>query len=144
MNKVERQNLLAESIKATEIAKKHSVVLCLECHKNSFTENLEDALWLIESVNSENFKTYWQPFQWQTEKENLIYAKGISKHTKHIHVFNWKGTLKLPLSLATIEWKNYLKNFRVPKTLLLEFMPNDKAEEVLIEANSLRGIIENL
>ena len=144
MNKEERQNLLAESIKATEIAKKHGAVLCLECHKNSFTEKLEDALWLIETVNSENFKTYWQPFQWQLENENLIYAKGISKHTKHIHVFNWKDSLKLPLSLAITEWKDYLKNFSTPKTLLLEFMPNDKVEEVLTEANSLREIIENL
>ena len=143
----ERETLLQESIKAAEIAKKHGVILCLECHKNSFTENLSDALWLIESVNSENFKTYWQPFQWQSENENLVYAKGISKHTKHIHVFNWKQTdtfNKYPLALAINEWVNYLKNFTPPKTLLLEFMPNDKVEDLIIEANALKQIVESL
>ena len=147
MTDKERQDLLSVSIKASEIAKQNGVILCLECHKNSFTENLNDALWLIKSVNSPNFKTYWQPFQWKTIEDNLNYAKAISPHVENIHVFNWKQTdtfNKYPLALAINEWVNYLKNFTPPKTLLLEFMPNDKVEDLVIEANALKQIVESL
>lgn len=147
MTDKERQDLLSVSIKASEIAKQNGVILCLECHKNTFTENLNDALWLIRRVNSPNFKTYWQPFQWKTIEDNLNNAKAISPYVENIHVFNWKQTdtfNKYPLALAISEWVNYLKNFTPPKTLLLEFMPNDKVEDLIIEANALKQIVESL
>ena len=147
MTDKEKQDLLCVSIKASEIAKQNGVILCLECHKNSFTENLNDALWLIKSVNSPNFKSYFQPFQWKTEIDNLNYAKAISPYVENIHVFNWKQTdtfNKYSLSLAVGEWVKYLKNFTPPKTLLLEFMPNDKIEDLIVETNALKQIVESL
>ena len=141
MTQKEREELLALCRRAEEMARAHGVILCLECHKKTFTENPEDAVWLMESVNSPSFRMYWQPFQWQSAERNKANAEQIAPYAEHIHVFNWKGSEKLPLSDAVDEWREYLKPFSLPRTLLLEFMPNGTLEELAIEAKSLKTII---
>ena len=68
-----------EGEKADDIAKKHGVTLCMECHRNTFTESAEDAVWLMRTVGSPNFRMYWQPFQWQSAEENVENAKKIAQ-----------------------------------------------------------------
>jgi hypothetical protein len=77
----------------------------------------------------------------QSCPENLENASKISKHAVNLHVFNWRGTEKLPLADATREWRAYLEKFDTPRTLLLEFMPKDSIDELKAEADSLRKII---
>ena len=113
----------------------------MECHRSTFTEICDDALLLMKEINSKNFKMYWQPFQWQSFEENLENAEKISKHAVNLHVFNWRGTEKLPLADATREWQAYLKKFDTPRPLLLEFMPKDSIDELKTEADALRKII---
>jgi len=141
MTEKEVDELLEESFLAAEIAKNHDVTLCMECHKKTFTENPDDAVFLMNEVNSENFRMYWQPFQWQCAEENIINARKIAPYTKNIHVFNWRAAEKLPLSDATEDWKKYLKEFSHPCNLLLEFMPNGTIDELSTEAESLRKIV---
>ncbi len=142
MSEEEKTALLAECRAAAETAAHHGVTLCMECHKKSFTERVCDAVWLMEAVNSPHFKMYWQPFQWQTERENVQNARKIAPFAAHIHVFNWKGEDKLPLSLAVEEWRAYLAAFSTPRTLLLEFMPNGTVDELAAEVTALRQITE--
>lgn len=141
MTSEERDELLSLCFKATELARSSGVKLCLECHKNTFTEDPDDAVWLMQTVNSPYFRMYWQPFQWQSAERNLENAKKIAPYTEHIHVFNWKGEKKLPLAEAAVEWQGYLSAFSTPRTLLLEFMPNGTPEELPIEAAALKMII---
>lgn len=140
MSEKEKFELLKACLEANEMAKKYDVKLCMECHVRTFTENPLDAVWLMETVNSPHFRMYWQPFQWQSEKENYINAETISPYAEHIHVFNWKGEKTLPLSDAVDEWREYLKRFDTPRTLLLEFMPNGGIDELKAEAEALRLI----
>lgn len=144
MTDAEKEALLAECCAAAKIAKEHGVTLCLECHKNTFTENPDDAVWLMDQVNSQNFRMYWQPFQWQSAKQNVENAKTIAPYVKHVHVFNWKGGDKLPLGEAVNEWQEYLKHFSLPRTLLLEFMPDNQLSSLCTEADALRRIIDGL
>ena len=137
----ERNALLEACKKAAEIAEIGGVTLCMECHKGTFTENPDDAVWLMETVNSPRFRMYWQPFQWQSTDENIINAKKIAPYAEHIHVFNWRGKEKFPLREATTEWQSYLAQISTPRTLLLEFMPNGTLEELVHEADALREII---
>ena len=139
---VEAQNPLFESCKkAAEIAKANGVTLCMECHRGTFTEDPDDAVRLMETVNSPHFRMYWQPFQWQNVDENIINAKKIEPYAEHIHVFNWRGKEKLPLGEAVEEWQSYLKQFSKPRTLLLEFMPDNEISTLPLEAETLRTII---
>ena len=141
MTDEERNELLSVCREAAEIAKDNDVILCMECHQNTFTENPCDAVWLMKSVNSSHFRMYWQPFQWQDEKQNRKNAEIIAPFAEHIHVFNWKGEEKLPLANATFEWKEYLSEFSFPRTLLLEFMPGGTIEELAEESAALKNII---
>lgn len=75
MTNEERGELLSVCRQAAKIAEANRVTLCLECHKKTFTENPNDAVWLMQAVNSPYFRMYWQPFQWQTDDENLENAK---------------------------------------------------------------------
>lgn len=141
MTSEERNTLLDVCCSAARIAEASGVTLCLECHKKTFTENPDDAVRLMQSVNSPSFRMYWQPFQWQTSEQNNENAKKIAPFAEHIHVFNWRGSEKLPLTDAVGDWKEYIKAFSTPRTLLLEFMPNGTIEELVQEAESLRTII---
>ena len=141
MTNEERDALLDVCGKAANVAEESGVTLCLECHKKTFTEDPDDAVRLMETVNSSHFRMYWQPFQWQEPKENVINAAKIANYAEHIHVFNWKGSEKLPLADSVSEWQEYIKVFSTPRTLLLEFMPNGRPEELAAETAALRTII---
>ena len=144
MTPQERSDLVAICQSAAAIAQARGMKLCMECHKNTFTEKPDDALWLMETVNSPCFRMYWQPFQWQNPKENLENAGKLASCTEHIHVFHWQGNQRLPLADATEQWHGYLKQFTTPRTLLLEFMPDDQITSLPMEANALKTIIGEL
>ena len=137
----EREALLCDCRRAAEIAEQQGVTLCMECHQKTFTERAEDAAWLMREVASPRFRMYWQPFCEETAEENLGRAELLASYSEHLHVFNWKGARKLPLSKAVDEWRAYLKHFPAPRTLLLEFMPSDGIEELSAETNALKHIV---
>ena len=144
MTEEEKSALLAGCKEAAAIAERAGVTLCMECHRKTFTERAADAVWLMEEVDSPHFRMYWQPFQWQTVRENCENAGKIAPFAEHIHVFHWKGDEKLPLGDAAAEWQAYLAHFSTPRTLLLEFMPDDRLETLCREADALRAIIGGL
>lgn len=141
MSEAERGALLRLCRQAAEIAKGHGVTLCMECHMKTFTENTDDAVWLMDEVNSPNFRMYWQPFQWQSANENIENAQKIAPYAKHVHVFNWENEKKFPLADAVTEWQKYLSCFSGEHALLLEFMPNGTLEELKKEADALKIIV---
>ena len=138
----EREALLADCKRAAQLAEQAGVTLCMECHKKSFTERVEDTLWLMREVNSPAFRMYWQPFQWKSVADDVDYAKKVAQYAEHLHVFNWEGEGRFPLCEAIDEWKSYLSCFSGERTLLLEFMPDDKIESLKTEADALRAIVE--
>lgn len=139
MTRDEKEFLLNQCRIAANIAKKHGGVLCMECHKKTYTQRLEDALDLMREVP--DLKMYWQPFQWKEISDNLDYAEKIAPFTRHIHVFQWKGDVRFSLSEGINEWREYLSKFSLPRTLLLEFMPDGKLSSLSKEVKALRTII---
>lgn len=127
--------------KAAAMAEEAGVILCLECHMLSITETPDYAVSLMEAVDSPAFRMYWQPFQWLDTEGSLTVARTVAPFAEHLHVFNWHGSEKLPLSEAVEDWKRYLTAFDTPRTLLLEFMPDDRIESLSAEAEALRAII---
>ena len=133
--------LFEECKKLSLIAEQNEVILGLECHGWTYTNRLSSALEIMEAVNSESFKMYWQPNQFRTYEENLEYAEKIAKYTVNIHVFNWQGENKLPLIEAVDVWREYLKKFSGNENLLLEFMPDGKPESLTTEYAALKQIV---
>jgi len=138
----EKQKLFEECKRLSHIAEQQRSILCMECHSGTFTNTPESALELMQSVNSEHFKMYWQPNQYRTEQENIESAEYLAPHTVNIHVFNWKGKNKLPLCEAVGIWQQYLAQFNREHTLLLEFMPDDRIESLKTESKVLKELAE--
>ena len=143
LSEKENSALIEEAKKAADIACKNGVTLCMECHNNSYTQTLDGALELMETVGSETFRMYWQPNQLVSTDENIKYAKGISEYVRNIHVFNWCGSEKYHLCDGVGIWKKYLDCFDNNKTLLLEFMPDGRIETLRSEAAALEKILSH-
>ena len=141
MTKDEVNALLADCRAAAALAQKHGVTICTECHLRTFTERPEDALALMQAVNSPHFRTYWQPFQTRTVEQNLAYLRALAPYVTHLHVFQWKGADRFPLADGIAEWQAYLALLDTSHTLLLEFMPDDRLETLTREADALRQMI---
>ena len=138
----EKAELFGACKAAAEIAKAEDITLCMECHNNTYTNRKESALELMQAVNSPHFRMYWQPNQFRSEKENILYANLLSPYTVNIHVFNWNKKEKYPLRFAKDIWKNYLSCFDDNKNLLLEFMPDGRIESLKTEAEALKEIVK--
>lgn len=138
----EKDELFSLCRETAECAEKNGVILCMECHNNTYTNTKEGALELMEAVNSEHFRMYWQPNQYQPTEENLAYAELLAPYTYHLHVFNWKEKEKMPLSEAVGLWREYLARFEGEHHLLLEFMPDGRIESLPQEADALRRIMQ--
>jgi len=137
----EQKELLFRACRAAaQIAQAEGVILCMECHINTYTNTTESALELIQAVNSRHFQMYWQPNQFRSEEENMEYARQIADSTRNIHVFNWKGNEKYPLADAKDIWRKYLSCFDGSRNLLLEFMPDNEIETLKREAEALKEI----
>ena len=128
--------------RAVEIAERENVTLCLECHDKTFTERLDDAAMLMDNADSDNFRMYWQPFRDRSVEENLEYLTEIEKYVEHIHVFNWDAANRYPLADAIPTWKRYISVLSRPRTMLLEFMPDNELASLPTEADALREIIK--
>lgn len=142
MNESERAFILEEGKKAATIAEKAGVTLCLECHNDTVTNCLDGARFIMNGVDSEAFRMYWQPNQYSSIEENLAYAEWVAPYTKVIHVFNWREKDRFPLSDAIDQWKHYLSLFDGTQSLLLEFMPKNTPEELKEEAEALFKLVQ--
>jgi len=138
----EKNKLICDAKYITDLAEKRGKTICLECHNNTLTDTLDSALEIINAVNSESFKMYWQPNQLHDFEWNINYARSIAPYAKHIHVFNWSATTRFPLKDAVEIWKEYLNCFSGERVLLLEFMPDDKLSSLQQEADALKLITE--
>ena len=73
--------------------------------------------------------------------------KAISLWLKNLHVFNWQGILRLPLSEGKNEWAEYLKiaaRASGDRFAIIEFVKGDSPEQFLKDAAVLRELIKNI
>lgn len=126
------------------LAQENGVTICLECHNNTYTEELEGALRIMEAVSSPHFRMYYQPNQFKTHDVNIAYAKAIAPYTTHLHVFHWEGNDKFPLAQGMDKWRDFLPYFTGDHHLLLEFMPDNRVESLGEEARALKELIESV
>ncbi len=140
--KEERNFLFSECRKAAAIAEEHNVILCLECHRRTYTETKEGALELMQEINSPNFRMYWQPNPDISLEDNLDYITALDPYITHIHVFNWSADQRYPLRAGIDTWKQYLSAMSRDHHLLLEFMPDDRIQSLPGEAEALLELIQ--
>ena len=133
----ERKHLFQQCKEAAALAEQYDVIICLECHRRSYTETKEGALELMQEINSPNFRMYWQPNPDISLEDNLDYVTALSPYITHVHVFNWSADLRYPLEDGMDAWKQYLSVLSGEHHLLLEFMPDDRIQSLAGEAEAL-------
>lgn len=138
----ERKYFFSQCRQAAEIAKEHDVILCLECHRRSYTETMEGALELMQAIQSPHFRMYWQPNPDISKAENLAYITLLKPYITHVHVFHWTAQERLSLSEGIQDWKAYLSALSGEYHLLLEFMPDDSIQSLRKEADALHAILQ--
>lgn len=138
----QKERLFAECKEAAKIAREHNAILCMECHERTYTNIKEAALELMQSVDSPSFRMYWQPNQFRSVEENCESAQLLKPYTCNVHVFNWQGNDHYDLNDGVDVWKRYLSCFDGERALLLEFMPDDRIESLVSQADALRKIAE--
>ena len=143
MSDEEKDFIISESKKAAAIAERGGVTLCMECHRNTFTNSIEGALTLMESVNSPAFRMYWQPSTTAEHSVNIEYAKKISQYTVNLHVFYYEDRVARPFGEGIQVWKEYLGCFSQDMYLLLEFMPDKNPASLGREAASLIKLLKD-
>ena len=137
----ERERLISDLHRVVRIAEELDAVICLECHRNSYTEHLAGTLELFAEIPSPAFQMYWQPNPDVSFAENMAYLSAISHRLAHIHVFHWQGKDHLPLADGVDEWKRYIADLSGEHGMLLEFMPDNLLTSLSCEADALRKII---
>ena len=138
----EMDNFMEACWRAADIAEKENVKLSLECHANTFTERLEDALMLMDNVDSDKFRIHWQPFRFLSAEENLKYLKKAESFVEHIRVFNSSPDGAHALSLDIPAWQCYLAKLTHPRLLLIEQTPDRLLTSLGAEVEALREIVK--
>lgn len=137
----EKVFLFEQSRMAAKMAEQAGMTLCMECHRNTFTETKEAARELMQAVDCPAFQMYWQPHPTCTQEDNMAYIRCLRDYSTHIHVFYWNEKGKHTLAGGIEEWQAYLRAFPGDHKVLLEFMPDGRIESLQYEAEMLRKII---
>ena len=107
-----------------------------EFHNNTFTDDAEGVLELIERVDRSNFKTGFQLYQ---HLDNLNNAKLFKPYLGNVHVYNYDHA---PLSECAGLWHQLIAEFAdQDRALLLEFVQDNAPENFLRDAAVLRQLL---
>ena len=139
----EWKSYVKKTSRLAQVAEKSGIVLMLECHPFTLTDDYNAALEFFEAVNQPNLRLCWQPNQYKSLDYNLKSIKKLKKYIENVHVFNWDKTQRYPLEDGIEIWKSYLNEIEgAPHCLLLEFMHDDKFSSLPQTAAALDEIIK--
>jgi sugar phosphate isomerase/epimerase len=137
----------ADAHRIAELAVAKGVRVAFEYHGGTITDNAAAVKRLLASANHPNLGTLWQPSVRASPADRLAALTTLLADVAHVHVFQWIGTDRIPLSEGVSEWRAYLAALNsvdrdVP--LLLEFVENDDPAAFLRDAATLRGWLAEL
>ena len=139
----EWKSYVKKTSRLAQVAEKSGIVLMLECHPFTLTDDYNAALEFFEAVNQPNLRLCWQPNQYKSLDYNLKSIKKLKRYIENVHVFNWDKTQRYPLEDGIEIWKSYLKEIEeTSHCLLLEFMHDDKFSSLPQTAAALDEIIK--
>lgn len=128
-----RRALEEEARLLAGIAEEAGVVLTLECHPDTLTDDWKSAADFLAAVGHPSLRMYWQPNPFQDEAYNRRAAAELASHTVNLHVFHWDAVRRYPLDEGRDIWRDYLKIFEdawrddeTDHALLLEFMHDNR------------------
>ncbi len=138
--------VVGETKNIAKLAAQANIEIAFESHLNSLTDTGESSVKLLEEVNCENVKTYWQTIPELSDEENLKDLNLVFPWLKNVHVFQWlpEDYERCSLSDGTVTWQKYFKKIKTMENdvyAILEFVKNDSPNQLLIDADTLNKLI---
>ncbi len=139
--------LVADARLCAQKAAGLGLVLSLECHNNTVTDDYAAALRFLDDVDSPALRMYWQPNQLKGEAYDLRAVRALAPTVTNVHVFAWTADARKELASFNPTWHKYLTVLEQgmaadeEHAFLLEFMPDDKIETLPQEAWQLNHIL---
>jgi len=131
----------------TDVAAAHGIVIALEFHPHTLTDTVEGTLRLLEAVDHPHFRTYWQPPPAQRHSERLDGLRRIKSWLSNLHVNYFEADQNVGLEKGAKEWRSYfteVNNQEIERYALLEFVPDNIAENFLQEAKTLKRLLSQV
>lgn len=134
--------LLSEARALSVTAEKYGLTLAFEFHKKTYNDYGKASFDFIKECGHGNIGTYWQPFSYGNDIENL---KAVLPCLSAVHVFSWdENNVRFPLAYKTEEWKeavSYILKTGKPQDFIMEFVKDDSEEAFKEDVKTLREIL---
>lgn len=142
----ERKLLLDELQEAVKIAAEEDMILNLEWHKNTLTDENLSGLQTLESVGDSHLRTLWQPTQALSFEERSEGLAMILPYLSYLHVYYWDATGRRPFEEGLVHWKKYFSLLENDKKYyaLLEFVLGDTEEQFYSDAATLKQLLQGV
>ena len=141
-SEAEYKKLVANTRKMCDIAAKYNLIVCPECHDNTFNNNTDSILRFIGDLKKDNFRTYFQSRYFRMEYD-LDRIERTSDYIKDVHVsyrdlkkeqrFRKKDNLYLEKLLKKLKEKSF------DGIIMIEFVSGDKEKVFLKDAEKLKS-----
>jgi 3-dehydroshikimate dehydratase len=144
-----RSRIVDESKKMAKQAADMGITLVYEFHGGTLTNTYESAVELLERIDEPNFQSYWQPINGAGLQANSDGIDKLMPWIRGVHCFHWwpDHTSRLPLAEGSDHWKCYLEKLagiEHDMYALMEFVPDDKPENFIRDAEVLKGWLEEV
>lgn len=146
----EYDKCVSEAKILSDTAKKYSLTVCFEYHRNTLTQDSNSAQRLIYDIGKENMKLYWQPNPDISHEKNCSELKCVLPYVINIHCFHWineenEKNARHLLSEGKKDWNNYISiasQSRKIQNMIIEFVKDDSDENFLNDAVFLKNLIK--
>lgn len=145
VSKENRIKLVEEAKRISYLAGNEGMTLSFEYHGGTLTANQQSAVSLIEEINAENVRLYWQPLDSLEKSEMADNVRELSdrKILLNLHVYYWVNSERFPLSDGKEYWKQWFAAAEeTANAALLEFVKDDSEAQFLKDAKTLKALIK--
>ena len=138
----EYKKILDNTRKMCDIASEYSLIVCPECHDNTFNNDTDAILRFIGDLRKDNFRTYFQSRYFRMEYDldridrTYEYIKNVHvsyRDLKREHLFRKKDKKYLDTLL------NKLKSKGFNGIVMLEFVSGDNEKSLLKDTEKLKA-----
>ena len=127
-----------------QIAEEENVMICAECHSGNLTHDAASSLAFMETVNSSNFRMYWQPCELLTPEENVDFIKCVLPYVTNVHVYHYVNKTHRPLPEGQANWARYIKALGKDRLYILEHLPEHDPALLPQQAATLKNLLETV
>lgn len=125
-----------------DLAQEYDLVLGLEYHRNTLTQNANSSLKLIKNINKKNVKLYWQMNPEITHEQHLNEIKILRNYLCNIHVFYWGIDEVYELQDKKQEWADFINQIGIETMhFAIEFVKGSQIQSFRNDVKTLKELL---